>query len=171
MPERAAVPDWIPTVERFLQRVEIGLLVVSILGMTGLGFLQIVLRKAFSTGLLWADPLMRWLVLWMGFLGAAVAAAQDKHFGADAADRLLQGRVRTVALVVSHLVAAAACVLLGRAAMVFLRSEAGSGGTAFSIGTLHVPTSVVEIILPVGFFLLLVHFLLRAATAAWELRS
>jgi TRAP-type C4-dicarboxylate transport system permease small subunit len=166
MSARAGLASRVLTAERLLQKAEIAILVGAILGMTGLGFLQIVLRKGFSTGLLWADPLLRYLVLWMGFLGAAVAAAQDKHFGADVAERLLTGRTKILAQLVSHLFTAGACYFLARAAMAFMRDEFASKATAFSIGTLHVPTSWVEIILPAGFVLLLVHYLLRALAVA-----
>jgi len=166
MSARASLAGRVLSAERLLQKAEIALLVTAILGMTGLGFLQIVLRKVFSTGLLWADPLLRYLVLWMGFLGAAVAAAQDKHFGADVAERLLTGRAKTIAQLVSHVFTATVCAFLARAAMAFMRDEFAAKATAFSIGSLHVPTSWVEIILPAGFILLFVHYLLRALAVA-----
>ncbi|MDE2237792.1 MAG: TRAP transporter small permease subunit, partial [Elusimicrobia bacterium] len=48
--------------------------------MSSLAFLQVLRRELFGSGALWADPLLRSLVLWVGFLGAALAAAEDKHF-------------------------------------------------------------------------------------------
>ena len=56
-------------------RVEVGVVTALLLLLVGVGFLQIVLRNFFQTGLLWGDPLMRHAVLWLGCLGASLATA------------------------------------------------------------------------------------------------
>jgi TRAP-type C4-dicarboxylate transport system permease small subunit len=56
-----------------LGRVEKFLIVVMLSMMILVAFLQIVLRNAFSTGISWGDPLVRYLVLWVGFIGASLA--------------------------------------------------------------------------------------------------
>src|SRR5262249_10346285 len=78
-----SLPETIRTVEVRLQTAERAVLAVLVVGMTLLGFLQIVLRKVFSGGFLWADAFLRHVVLWVAFFGAGAAAAQNKHFGAD----------------------------------------------------------------------------------------
>jgi len=45
-------------------------LTILILGMIALSMAQIVLRNFFHTGLIWIEPLLRHLVLWIGFTGA-----------------------------------------------------------------------------------------------------
>ena len=54
-----------------------------------LGGLQIILRNVFHSGLLWADPLMRHIVLWLGCLGAALATTSARHINIDVFSRAL----------------------------------------------------------------------------------
>ena len=71
------------TVSRWLERVENGLIAVLVLAMVLLAGAQILLRNLFGTGIEWADPLLRALVLWTAMLGALAAARDDKHIGLD----------------------------------------------------------------------------------------
>ena len=56
-----------------LRRIEDWLLAILVLILVVLAGGQIVLRDFFHTGISWADPLMRQLVLWTGMLGALQA--------------------------------------------------------------------------------------------------
>jgi TRAP-type C4-dicarboxylate transport system permease small subunit len=166
-----AAADRIRSAERKLLGAERILLTALIVGMTLLGFLQIVLRKVFSGGFLWADTFLRHLVLWIGFLGAALAVAEEKHFGGDIGDRFFSGRLKSVTRLVVHLFAAVVCAFLTQASVVFIRDELRSGRALFSIGGLRVPASLYEIILPVGFLLLACHYVLKSLESVLELRK
>ncbi|MFH1726292.1 MAG: TRAP transporter small permease subunit [Elusimicrobiota bacterium] len=159
------------TLERWLMGAEKALLIAFIVVMVVLSFLQVVLRGLFSSGLLWADTFLRHLVLWVGFLGAALAASGDKQFAMDAATRLLSGRLRSGVQLLCHAFTALVCGFLASASWTFLRDEFGAGAVLFSVGGLHVPSWVFEVILPAGFLLLLVHYAVKAACAALELRG
>ncbi|NVM57446.1 MAG: TRAP transporter small permease subunit, partial [Desulfobacterales bacterium] len=74
---------------RFFTRLEDTFLVSLLSFMIGLAFLQIVLRDFFSTGLLWADPLLKNLVIWVGLVGASIATREDKHITIDVIPRVL----------------------------------------------------------------------------------
>ncbi len=155
-----------------LERAEGGLLGAEkvllsalIVFMASLSFLQVVLRGAFSSGFLWADTLLRHLVLWVGFLGAGVAAAQDKQFSIDAASRLLPGGLRPAASLLGHAFAAAVCLLLGNASWKFFLEEYSSAGVLFTAAGVHVPQWTAALALPAGFALLALHYLLKAALA------
>src|SRR4051812_6244482 len=54
---------------RWLQWIEDGILAVLVLTLVALAGTQILLRDLFHTGISWADPVMRDLVLWTGMLG------------------------------------------------------------------------------------------------------
>lgn len=153
------------SLERGLASAEKLLLAALLAVMVALSFLQVVLRGAFSAGLLWADTFLRHLVLWAGFLGAAAAAAEGKQFAMDAALRALGGNARRAVEGLSHAVCASVCALLGRASWRFLADEYASGGILFSVGSLHVPGWLFETILPAGFALLGIHYLIKLALA------
>ena len=161
--------------ERALVAIETGLLVAIVCGIVALSFLQVALRGLFSTGLLWADTLLRHLVLWVGFLGAAAAASADKQFAMDAAARALSGRAKAAASALTSAFTALVCAILARASWTFLREEFGvwsedhARGVLFSIGDFHCPGWIFELILPAGFALLALHYLLKLAQSLLEI--
>lgn len=157
--------------ERGLVRFETLLLTALLLLMTGLGFLQVILRGAFSSGILWADPLLRHAVLWVGFLGAAVAAAEEKHFAPEFVDRVIAGRLKTAAKLVAALFAGTVCAFLTRASWVLILDERKTHNVLLSIGSFHMQAWIVESILPAGFALLVLHYSLKAGVEILELRS
>ena len=65
--------------DRIIGHLEKVLLSVMLAAMILLAFLQIVLRNFFDTGLPWGDSLVRYLVLWVGFIGAALATNEESH--------------------------------------------------------------------------------------------
>jgi len=133
----------------------LGLLVV-------LAFLQVVLRDIFSAGFLWADILLRHLMLWIGFLGAAIATSENRHINIDALRRFLSPAAQRIAGVFTDLFASAVCGLLANAALTFVRDESQTSNTLFG----GIPGWWGEVIMPIGFALLSVHFVLRAILRA-----
>lgn len=144
--------------DTLLNKAEGGLLILLLMVMILLAFVQVVLRNAFSSGILWADILLRHLVLWIGFLGAALAASSDRHISIDALTRFLPERVKRGVNVLSHLFAAFICFLFFRAALTFIENERIDGSTVYA----EIPSWYAQIIIPIGFGLLFIHFLIRA---------
>ena len=144
-------------IDTALVRVETVLLVVFLGVMVVLSFTQVVLRNLFETGLLWADPLVRHLVLWAGFMGAAMATSTDRHISIEAFNKFLPERGRQLVHVVTSLFSAVACGFLADAAWRFIRDEYTSGGEM----VLGIPSWVALLILPAGYLLLMIHFVLR----------
>ena len=141
-----------------IDRVE-GILLVLLLGlMIGVAFLQIVLRNLFATGLSWADPLVRNLVVWVGFIGAALATREGKHITIDLLLRGMPQRTRGVIERMTHLFSSVICGLLTFAAIKFIRNEALMGSRTFW----EIPTWVPGLILPATFALMTFRFGLRA---------
>jgi TRAP-type C4-dicarboxylate transport system permease small subunit len=149
--------SFLRTLDRWLTKVESVLLVVFLSVMLTLAFTQVVLRNVFNSGLLWGDTLVRHLVLWVGFLGAAVATSGEGHISIDALTKFLPVRVKAGAHVLTSLFAAAVCWYLAEGSYHFLKSEAAAGST-FALG---IPVWVGALIVPVGYLLLSFHFLVR----------
>ena len=59
--------------DQLLRHFEDGVLAVLLGGMILLATLQIGLRNFADTGFIWADPLLRIMVLWLGLVGAVAA--------------------------------------------------------------------------------------------------
>ena len=152
--------------EGWLVRGEQAALAVLLAFMVTLAFVQVVLRQigmraGWSLSVLWGDTLLRHLVLWVGFLGAGVAAAHDKQFAMDAGTQFLSRKARARVGIVCHLFSALVCVGLARAAWMFLAEERAGGGVLFNAFGLDVMAWWLEAAAPVGFALLFLHYALK----------
>lgn len=146
------------SIDKALTRAE-EIVLITLLGvMVVMSFLQVVLRNVFSSGILWADILLRHILLWLGFLGAAIATSENRHINIDSVRRFLSPRIRQATEVVTDLFAAGICMLLASAAWEFVRGEIADRRTFLE----GIPSWYAQIIIPVGFGLLAVHFIIRA---------
>lgn len=158
--------DWL---ERELKRLESGLLALLLSALIGLAFLQVALRQILGSGWVWADPLCRELVLWTGFLGAALAAAEGKHFaweGPAPANPRLAAALRLI----GQMCAAAICLALLKASARFWLEER-TAGRPLELGLVALPAGAASAIIPLGFGLILAHFCIgaiRSAKAWWR---
>ncbi len=146
------------SVDKALTRAEEIVLITLLAVMVVMSFLQVVLRNVFSSGILWADILLRHILLWLGFLGAAIATSENRHINIDALRRFLSPRIRSAVGVVTDLFAAGICFLLARASWEFVQGEIADRRTVLE----GIPSWYAEIIIPVGFGLVAVHFVIRA---------
>lgn len=145
------------SLDRALVRVETALIVVFLSLMVLLAFLQVMLRNFLDTGLLWADPLVRHLVIWVGFVGAAVATHEERHISIDALSRFFAPRRKAAAHAVTSLFALVVCVFLADASWTFLKDELALGSEFM----LNVPTWVALIIIPLGYAVIALHFAVK----------
>lgn len=132
------------------------ILSVGLLVMVLITFTQVVLR-AFDHVILWADPLARQLVLWVGFLGAAVATEEGQHINIDALTRFIAPRWKSAVMAFINLFGTVISSLLFYAAVKFVVMEKASGMTIF----LDVPAWIGELVIPVAFFLVAFRLLIR----------
>ncbi|MBW2146092.1 MAG: TRAP transporter small permease [Deltaproteobacteria bacterium] len=144
--------------DEVIDRVEHALIVILLSLMILVAFLQILLRNFFATGLGWGDPLVRSLVLWVGFIGAAIAAKEGKHINIDVVSRWLPTRGKIFIEAITQLFSFFVCGLLAFAALKFIKNEAQMGTITF----LGIPGWVPQIILPITFGLMALRFCLRS---------
>jgi TRAP-type C4-dicarboxylate transport system permease small subunit len=147
----------VSTAVRWVERIETGLIAALVLAMVVLAGAQILLRNLFDSGLSWADPLLRAMVLWAAMLGALAAARDDKHIGLDLVAHFLQGRTRRVLRVVTLLLAAAVSATMAWYGVGLVRLDVDSGAA-----TAGIANWLVEAIVPVGFGLLALRLAVRA---------
>jgi len=145
-------------IDKVLTRAEEIILITLLSVMVVMAFLQVVLRNLFSSGILWADILLRHLLLWLGFLGAAIATSENRHINIDALRRFFSPRVRSGVEVLTDLFAAGICFLLAKASWTFVQGEIADRRTVVE----NIPSWYAQIIIPIGFGLLLIHFVIRA---------
>ena len=140
--------------DNFISRLEQILITVLLSAMILTAFLQIVLRNFFSTGLAWGDPMVRYLVIWVGFIGAVIATREGKHITIEIVSHWLPGQANRYVQSASHLFSAIVCGLLTWAAFKFVRVEALMGGSAI----FALPVWVPQVIIPVAFGIMTLRF-------------
>ncbi len=143
-----------------LAKIEWSIVVFLVAIMILMAFLQVVLRNVFHTGVLWIDPFLRHLVLWLGFLGAMMATRQDRHIRIDILSRFLTPKLKRLSSTVTSLFSAVVCYLLFDASVTFVLVEKEFGGL-LPLFT-DVPIWYIQAIMPIGFAVMMVRFLLRS---------
>jgi TRAP-type C4-dicarboxylate transport system permease small subunit len=144
--------------DEIIDQLEQILLVTLLSSMILIAFLQIVLRNLFSTGLAWGDMLVRNLVLWISFIGAALATKEGKHINIDVVSHWMPPLGKDLIEFLIHLFSSFICGLLTFAALKFIKNETQMGNVTF----LGIPAWIPEIILPVIFGLMALRFGLRS---------
>jgi TRAP-type C4-dicarboxylate transport system permease small subunit len=133
-------------------------LIVALLGlMVVTAFSQIVLRNLLGTGLSGSEPLVRYLVLWVGFIGAALAVRQGRHITIEVFSLLKTGKSGRLMAALPLLTSTLVCAFMTYAAVKFVHDEAQIGDNRF----LGLPAWVPELIIPIAFGVMTLRFLLR----------
>ncbi|TKB11778.1 TRAP transporter small permease [Desulforhopalus sp. IMCC35007] len=141
--------SWV--VNRFEELVLSTILITMIL----LACTQIFLRTFFTSGLLWADPLLRYLVLWSGLLGAVAATGQGKHIALDIIGKNMPAVFAPWLALLCHIFSCLVAAGLTWAAVIFIRGE----WEYSAAGPLSLPLWFWNSIFPLAFFCMAVKYL------------
>ncbi len=151
-------PSVLSRLLRATSRIEDALLVVILAAMATLSATQIVLRNFFDGAILWADPMLRVAVLWVGMIGAMVATRSDKQISVDALSRFLPGRWKARVRVVTDLFTAAVSAVVAWSAFRLVLDDRAAGTTTIAF----LPVWIFEIIMPVAFAIIAFRYVLFA---------
>ncbi len=146
-----------------LTRTEETFLCLLLFAMILLACTQIFLRTFYSSGILWADPLLRYMVIWAGLFGAAVATKQSKHISIDIISHLVPEHYMPLLRLLLNFFSAGVCSVLTYAAVKFVRDEALYGGR----GILDIPSWELNIVYPVAFGIIAGRFMVLALKDLW----
>jgi TRAP-type C4-dicarboxylate transport system permease small subunit len=161
------VRDQLRRAEARLAAAEGALLVALLFVMVTLAFAQVILRH-FGLGLLWGETVLKHLVLWTGFLGAALAAATEKHFAWEAAHVGAPESLKPWLRLTASLAGAVITALLLVASWTYFTDDRASGAELLTVGGLVVRSWVASAGIPLGFALVLAHQCFKSADAAAE---
>jgi len=136
-------------------KFERGLLAFALIAMLLLAVAQIVLRNIFGSGIVWADSMVRLLVLWTALLGAMQATHFREHIRIDALLRLIpekwNPRVRAIMDILAGIICALAAWFSGQ----FVYLEYLDGAEAFG----HLPSWLTASIIPFAFSIMAIRFM------------
>jgi len=149
----------------FLQKIEDGILVGLLLLMIFIAVLQIFLRNLFDSGILWGDPLVRILVLWIGLIGAMVASRDNHHISIDVISRYLPDKIKKLSNLIISIFTSLVCAVMAYYSLIFVIMEKNDGILAFA----NIPAWVCESIIPVSFGIISFRYLLFSLTILTKL--
>ena len=150
---------------RAIARVEDVVMAILLGTMVFLVLIQIILRNFFSTGITGGAEIVRHIVLWIAFLGAAMAARDAKHIRIDVALRILTPRWRMFAEALTGLFTAGVCGILMYAAIQFNIMDYHSGTV---IAFFDTRVWLLELIIPIGYFIVMIWFAVRCGESFWK---
>ncbi|MEL6961548.1 MAG: TRAP transporter small permease [Pseudomonadota bacterium] len=148
--------------DRVLTRFETAVMVVSMATITLVIAAQVCLRYIFNDSLPWAEELVRYVVVWMSFIGAGMGVAKGAHVAMGLLSNLLPQALVVWSVRLAHL----AGMLFASLLMIY-GTEHVLNVTAFGqvSSAMRAPMGLIYACLPLGaalFFLRLAENFLRS---------
>jgi TRAP-type C4-dicarboxylate transport system permease small subunit len=157
-----SLPGVLSRLDRFGRLLENVALVTMLSSMIVLAVGQIVLREVFQTGIIWADELLKLMVLWLAMVGSIAACRDDRHIRIDALSHVLpQWLINTTRLLVD-VFAAAVCAVIAWHAWRYLQLEIEFEDQVL----VDTPAWIAHIVVPVAFALISYRFIVLALKKA-----
>lgn len=149
-------PPWVQRLRATLVSFDTFMAGSALLVLLALVLGQVLLRNLFDTGMPFVDVLSRYLVLYVVFFGAALAVEKHRHIRIDALAALVEPERLDALRRPLYLLSAIVCAVMTHAAARFWYDD-------WQFVASHERwTSVLALVMPFGFGLLCVHFLLAA---------
>lgn len=137
-------------------------LVTLLVAMMVLAVGQILLREVFSTGFVWADELIKLMVLWLAMVGSIAAARDNRHIRIDALSHILPEMAIKLTRVLVDVFAAAVCGVIAWHTYRYLQLEIEFEDSVL----IDTPAWIAHLIVPLAFALIAYRFLV---SIAWQL--
>ncbi len=148
-----------------LHQLEKAILALLLTTMILLAALQILMRNLWDSGLPWADPSLRTIVLWLAMMGAMAATRDHSHIRIDLLSRFLPPHAKQLNSRITNLFTGVICGLLAWHGARFVYYEWQDGMMLFD----NIPAWYAEAIIPIGFGIMAIRFLLDTLLGEqWE---
>nr|WP_287187858.1 TRAP transporter small permease [Rhodovulum sp.] len=155
----STLPGVLGRLDMVIARLESVLLAGGVLLMALNTIANVVGRYVFQSSLFFSEELNRILIIVITFSGISYAARQGRHIRMTAIYDMLPGRARKALMIVIALVTAAFMFLLCWYSLQYLLTQAGRGRV---LPALQIPVWTTLIIVPIGFFMTGLQYLLTA---------
>ena len=140
--------------ERAGSLVETIMLVILLSSMMLLAVGQIMLRELFSTGFVWADELIKLMVLWLAMVGSIAACRDNRHIRIDALSHILPKLAIEITRALVDVFAAIICGVIAWQTWRYLQVEIEYQDTVL----VNVPAWIAHSVLPAAFLLISFRF-------------
>jgi len=85
--------DFLERIDNLLAMLEKTFLVIAVTIMTLVVFFDFLLRETLDGGFIWAKELAAFLMIWVGFVGASLAAKENKHLVVGIPEKLFPKKI------------------------------------------------------------------------------
>lgn len=123
---------------------------------------QIVLREVFNTGFLWADELIKIIVLWLAMLGSVAASRDNRHIRIDALSHVLPESAIKLTRILVDVFAVVVCAVVAWYSYQYLLLEIEFQDTVL----IDTPAWIAHLVVPLAFALIAYRF---AVSIAWQI--
>lgn len=148
--------SYVSSALKAINKIEDWFLISMLATMVVLAVAQIFYRNVFGSGVVWIDPLLRVLVLWVAIAGAVVATRTDNHIRIDFFTRYFSNKVNKYMQRFVYAFCVFICSMISWHALKFVKMDYEVATIAFA----NVPAWVTELIIPIGFFLMAARYTL-----------
>lgn len=150
--------------ERWGIAIENGSLVVLLAAMMLLAVSRIVLREFFDFGFVWADELMKLMVLWIALIASIAASRSDRHLRIDVLSHFVAVRYSRFPRIIVDLFASGICGFLAWQSWRYVQLSVEFEETVL----VGIPAWIVHGIAPVAFGVMCYRFFLLAMRALFD---
>lgn len=144
---------------KFLNKLEDIFCAVSLLLTTIVLFVNVVLRYVFSASTSWAEELIRYLMIWITFIGGSVCVRKGAHIRMDFVLTILPKGVGHLLTRLVYLIAAGFCVALFVYSLQLVQFTVELEQTSPAMG---VPMWIPYLAMPLGSALMVLRFVVAA---------
>lgn len=122
---------------------------------------QIVMREVFSTGFIWADELLKLMVLWLAMVGSVAASRDNRHIRIDALSHILPKPAIKLTRILVDVFAVTVCAFVAWYSYQYLLLEIEFEDKVL----IDKPAWIAHLIVPLAFAMVSYRF---AVSIAWQ---
>lgn len=139
------------TIDNFFQKFITGIFIV----MTALYFIQIVARYVFSTGISWSEEMVRYLMVWLTYIGATILAKDNSHIAMTVLEDVFPFMKKGLWLL-KYIVMIVYCAIVAKFSFAALEMAKVQTSSAMLI-----PMNIIYVVIPLSMVLMIIHLGVR----------
>ena len=143
------------SLDNIFAKIEKIFLVIGVSVMILVVFFDIILRELFDGGFIWAKELAAFLMIWVGFVGASLAAKVNKHIVVGIPEKLFPKKVLPYVSLFASVIIFTVTILIAYLGFNYVLETKEFGETSL---VLNIPLWIVQIIIPASLVIIAFRF-------------
>lgn len=144
------------TLDNYIAKFEKVFLVIGVSVMILVVFLDILLRELFDGGFIWAKELAAFLMIWVGFVGASLAAKENKHLVVGIPEKLFPKKVLPYVSLFASVIVFTVTIFIAYLGFNYVSETREFGETSL---VLKIPLWIVQIVIPASLVIIAFRFI------------